>query len=403
MKVPSYKYKARDIDGKKRKGLLEAPNEDELYNKLKLEGLYLEKAVLADGQRAKKKLKTKALSEFCRQLGTLLGAGVSLVRALSIISQEESLRPYEKMIYEDVLRLIRQGISLSDAMEQQNGAFPDLLINMIKAAQESGSMDKTAMRMAVHYEKDYKLNGKLKNAMIYPCILLVLIVLVVIFIVSFVIPQFSDLFSQMEELPLPTRVVLGVSDAFQYYWYFILAGVAVVVLVIKGIFSIPKVHIWKDKMKLRLPVFGKLYKVIYTARFARTLSSLYSAGLPIVLALQVGRKTVGNSYMDQQFDEVIAQVRAGGNLSAALKTVDGFVNKLSSTIMIGEETGSLDSMLDSISDTLDYESEIAISKMVTMLEPVLIVVMAVIVGFIMIAVMLPIYDSYSAIETSAYI
>ena len=306
------------------------------------------------------------------------------------------------MIYEDVLRLIRQGISLSDAMEQQNGAFPDLLINMIKAAQESGSMDKTAMRMAVHYEKDYKLNGKLKNAMIYPCILLVLIVLVVIFIVSFVIPQFSDLFSQMEELPLPTRVVLGVSDAFQYYWYFILAGVAVVVLVIKGIFSIPKVHIWKDKMKLRLPVFGKLYKVIYTARFARTLSSLYSAGLPIVLALQVGRKTVGNSYMDQQFDEVIAQVRAGGNLSAALKTVDGFVNKLSSTIMIGEETGSLDSMLDSISDTLDYESEIAISKMVTMLEPVLIVVMAVIVGFIMIAVMLPIYDSYSAIETSAY-
>ena len=118
MKVPSYKYKARDIDGKKRKGLLEAPNEDELYNKLKLEGLYLEKAVLADGQRAKKKLKTKALSEFCRQLGTLLGAGVSLVRALSIISQEESLRPYEKMIYEDVLRLIRQGISLLDAMEQ---------------------------------------------------------------------------------------------------------------------------------------------------------------------------------------------------------------------------------------------------------------------------------------------
>ena len=231
--------------------------------------------VLADGQRAKKKLKTKALSEFCRQLGTLLGAGVSLVRALSIISQEESLRPYEKMIYEDVLRLIRQGISLSDAMEQQNGAFPDLLINMIKAAQESGSMDKTAMRMAVHYEKDYKLNGKLKNAMIYPCILLVLIVLVVIFIVSFVIPQFSDLFSQMEELPLPTRVVLGVSDAFQYYWYFILAGVAVVVLVIKGIFSIPKVHIWKDKMKLRLPVFGTLYKVNYTDRFARTMRSLY--------------------------------------------------------------------------------------------------------------------------------
>ena len=265
MKVPSYKYKARDIDGKKRKGLLEAPNEDELYNKLKLEGLYLEKAVLADGQRAKKKLKTKALSEFCRQLGTLLGAGVSLVRALSIISQEESLRPYEKMIYEDVLRLIRQGISLSDAMEQQNGAFPDLLINMIKAAQESGSMDKTAMRMAVHYEKDYKLNGKLKNAMIYPCILLVLIVLVVIFIVSFVIPQFSDLFSQMEELPLPTRVVLGVSDAFQYYWYFILAGVAVVVLVIKGIFSIPKVHIWKDKMKLRLPVFYQLMERILLA------------------------------------------------------------------------------------------------------------------------------------------
>ena len=160
--------------------------------------------------------------------------------------------------------------------------------------------------------------------------------------------------------------------------------------------------LWWDKCKVHLPVFGKLLKSIYTARFARTLSSLYSAGLPIVTALQVSRGTVGNSYIEKQFDQVIMVVRAGGALSDGLEKIDGFNRKLAASIRVGEETGSLDNMLDAIADTLDYEAEVAINKMVTFIEPTMIVIMAVIIGFVIISVIMPIYGSYNAIEYSTY-
>ncbi len=145
--------------------------------------------------------------------------------------------------------------------------------------------------------------------MIYPIVILVACLGAVIVLVTFVIPMFSELFSMMDELPLPTRVVLGLSDAFQNYWYIIIIGVAALVAAVKSIFQVPAARLWKDRMKLRLPLVGKLLSVVYTARFTRTLSSLYSAGLPIVSALQVGRKTIGNTYLESQFDEAIAVVR----------------------------------------------------------------------------------------------
>ena len=157
-----------------------------------------------------------------------------------------------------------------------------------------------------------------------------------------------------------------------------------------------------DKLRIRLPVFGKLLKIIYTARFARTISSLYSSGIPIVQALQIGRKTIGNTYIDSQFDTAVAKVRTGGNLSDALDGIDGFTKKLTSAVKVGEETGSLDTMLNSIADSMEYESNMAIDKMVASLEPVLIVVMAIIVGFIMVSVLMPIYGSYDAISNSGY-
>ena len=168
-------------------------------------------------------------------------------------------------------------------------------------------------------------------------------------------------------------------------------------MVIIMIFRIYKVRLLRDKMLIRMPVVGKLLMTIYTARFARTLSSLYSSGLRIVTALQTGRKTVGNLYIDEQFDQAIASVRAGENLSAAVGGIQGFVNKFASTILIGEETGSLDSMLDSSAENLEYESEMAINKLVSLLEPLMIVIMALIVGVIIVSVITPIYGSYDAI------
>ena len=171
-------------------------------------------------------------------------------------------------------------------------------------------------------------------------------------------------------------------------------------MVIRALLRIPAVRLEMDRRKLKMPVFGPLNQVICTARFARTISSLYSSGLPIVTALQTARDTIGNAYIVSQFDDVLVQVRSGVSLSAALETVDGFQRKLCSSIAVGEETGRLDSMLDSIADSMEYDAQQASKRMMTILEPMLIVLMAFVVGFIIIAVMSPIIGSYSAIESS---
>lgn len=395
--MPKYQYTAQNEEGKRVRGIREAADESDLYQRLRAEGLfplsYKEKVIVKN----RRKIKTKELSEFCRELATLLQAGVSLVRALGIISEEENIKKQHREIYMDLQRLIRQGVALSDAMEQQGEVFPELMIHMFRSAEASGRMEQTAFRMANHYEKEYKLTSKVKSAMTYPIILLVLIVVVVLVIFTFVLPQFDSLFAQMEDLPAGTKFLMWFSDTITTYWLQIGIGLVIFVLVMMLVFRIHKVRLLRDRLLLRVPIVGKLLKTIYTARFARTLSSLYSSGLPIVTALQTGRKTVGNLYIDEQFDRATARVRAGENLSAALGDINGFVKKFSSTIMIGEETGSLDSMLDSSAENLEYESEIAIGKMVSLLEPLMIVIMALIVGFIMISVIMPIYGSYDAI------
>ena len=169
----------------------------------------------------------------------------------------------------------------------------------------------------------------------------------------------------------------------------------------KIIFSVPAIRFWIDRIEIHLPKIGKLRRIIYTARFARTLSSLYSAGIPIITCLQIAKTTVGNLYIESQFDDMIAKVRGGENLSDGIDSIDGFVKKLTSSVSVGEETGELDSMLISIADQMDYDAEIVTEKLVAMIEPVMIVIMAVIVGFIMIAIIQPIYGSYQSIADTA--
>ena len=180
-----------------------------------------------------------------------------------------------------------------------------------------------------------------------------------------------------------------------------LAIVLVLVILVRTLLRVPDIRLAVDRTKLRMPVFGPLNRIICTARFARTISSLYASGMPMVTALQTAKGTIGNAYLFSQFDDVLADLRSGVHLSAALDKVDGFQKKLSSTIRVGEETGRLDVMLDQIADAMEYDAEQATKRMMTVLEPMLIVIMAVVVGFIMVAVMSPILGSYAAIEGSA--
>lgn len=400
--MAQYKYSGTNQEGKTVRGTMAAANEKDLYQKLRDTNIYMTESREISKAAGRHRIKTKAVSEFCRSLGTLLQSGVSLVRALSIVSQEETTKPEYRDIYMDLLKLVRQGGLLSDAMREQGEAFPDMLIYMIQSAEASGSLDKVCMQMAEHFEKDYRMRTKVRNAMIYPMILLVMTIVVILIIFTFVIPQFAELFAGMSDLPATTKLVMGISDGLKAHWLLILILVIAAGLAVSIIFRIPVIRRGWDKVKVHAPVVGKLLRVIYTARFARTLSSLYAAGLPMVNALQISRNTIGNTYIESQFDELIAHIRSGGSLFEGISNVDGFTQKLASSIMIGEETGSLDSMLKSIADILDYESEMAIGRMITLLEPIMIIIMGVIVGFLIISVITPIYSSYNSIESSSY-
>lgn len=394
-----FKYVAKDMSGKVHKGTVEAASENALTQQLREENLYLVEAKDLNGAKKHKKLKAKQLAAFCRELSTLLASGVTLVRALDIISEQEGMNKDERDIYKDVLQDLKRGISLSDAMESKE-CFPDLMIGMIRSGEGSGNLDLVTQRLSIQYEKDYKLTQQVKSAMTYPCILLVLCVAIVILIVTFILPQFQSLFDQMESLTMITNILIAVSNFLVQKWYIALLAVAVIIALIRIIVGIPSVRRGVDWLKVHMWGFGKLFKVVYTARFARTLSSLYSSGMPLVSAVGVAAKTIGNGYVESQFDEVITMVRGGVPLSQGLREVDGLLKKLSSTILVGEESGRLDVMLDSIAETLEADAEQATKRMVTLLEPILIIFMALIVGCVMIGVMLPIYQSYSAIENA---
>jgi len=395
--VEYYRYKAQDEKGKSKSGVMSAVDEFDLQAKLKGENMMLISYTIESKKVNHKKLKSNQVSEFCRNVGELLGAGVTLVRALRIISEDESINPKQRELYAAILKQVRAGIALSDTMQEQGDAFPSLLINMIRSAENTGNLDKVAMQMASYYDKDYRLSQKVKSSMTYPKILVVMIVAVVAIIMGYVIPQFKSLFDAMDSLPVATTILLAVSNFVKDRWYILIFAAFVIYMIFRVLISIPQIKYLMDKLEVKLPKIGRLRKVIYTARFARTLSSLYSAGIPITNCLTIAKNTIGNKYIESQFDTLVHDIRNGAALSEAIEKVDGFTKKLSSSIMVGEETGALDNMLNSIADQMEYDSEMALNSLVAYLEPVMIVVMAVIVGFIMIAVIQPIYGSYEQI------
>ncbi|MCI8597918.1 MAG: type II secretion system F family protein [Lachnospiraceae bacterium] len=398
--MANFRYVAKNMEGKVSRGIMEAASESTLQQQLKEQGLYLIHAKTASSVRGRRKLSPRQLSEFSRELSTLLASGISIVRALEIVAEEEGLPSWIRSIYLDILSELRKGVSLSEAMEEQK-CFPELMLGMIRSGEGSGNIDAVMGRLSLHYDRDNRLRQQVKSAMTYPVVLLVMSIAVVILIVTFILPQFEELFSEMGSLPAITELLMGASDFLVNRWYVLLLILFLLGVILRIASKIYRLRRAIDYIKVHMPVAGRLNKVIYTARFSRTLSSLYSSGMPIVSALQTAGGTVGNLYIQEQFDEVAAMVRSGTPLSQSLREVDGFVRKLSSTIMVGEESGRLDTMLDSIAMTMEEEAEAATKRLMTMLEPILICVMAFVVGIIIVAVMLPIYESYSAIEGAA--
>jgi type IV pilus assembly protein PilC len=267
---------------------------------------------------------------------------------------------------------------------------------MIRAGENTGRLDVTAEKMAVTFDKEHRLNQKISSATVYPIILVVLIIGVVLILFTFVLPQFMGLFENME-LPWPTKVVMAISDFMIAYGIHTVVGVVLGVAGLIMLFRKPGPRRALDHFKLKIPKINHLLRTIYTARFARTLSSLYVSGISMIQALQISKGTIGNKYIESQFDAIIEALGNGRTLSQAISMVDGFESKLQSTVLIGEESGSLERMLESVADQYDYDAEMASQRLVTMIEPILIIVMAVIVAFVIISVLMPIFSLYSSV------
>lgn len=398
--MATYKYVAKDINAKTIKDKMEARSRSELVDFLRTKNLYLiDCKELSEAEKTTYKFKLNELSEFNRQLSTMLGSGISLIRAMSIlVKRDNKVKVCE--VYKNIYIKLQQGFALSVALQEQGAAFPPIMINMIRAGEESGQLERTTRKLAVQFEKDHRMKNKIKNAMTYPIILLVVTVGVIFLIFTMILPTFFTYF-EGKEMPGITQAVLAFSTFMSSYWYLVLIVILAIVAIWLILLREDKVRLRYDKLKIDLPKIGKLIRIIYTARFARTMSSLYSSGVSMINALSLAKDTINNAYIASQFGSVMKEVRDGTTLSIAIQKVDGFDAKLFSSIFIGEESGKLDEMLESIADDFDYEADIATQRLVSLMEPVMIIILAFIVGTVMISVMLPLYTMYSNIGAGA--
>ena len=392
--MPKYRFTAVDLSNKRVSATVDARDEDDFRKIMRGKSLVPLKYTVLDAQKTSYRLKPGEVSEFCRQLSSMLSSGITAVRALDIIKQRDFKNIKLKRLYETLHKSVQQGLTLSEAMRQMGNSFPELLVNMFASGEASGQLENVTEKMSFHYEKEHKLNGKIKSAMTYPMILAVVTLLVVIGIFTLILPDF---FVALADIPLPTltKVVIAISDFMIERWYILVIAALSVMALIAYLLKVPGVRLKFDQSKLRMPVIGKLLYIIYTARFARTLSSLYSSGVSMIKALEISGTIIGNRFIEGQFPNVIKDVRNGEALSAAIRKVIGFDSKLPNTILIGEESGRLETMLVSTADGFDYEAEQATGRLVQLVEPVMLVLMAGIIGTVMLSVMMPLMSLYS--------
>ncbi|MCQ4921600.1 type II secretion system F family protein [Tissierella carlieri] len=398
-----YKYKAVSQDGEMIEGYFEGNEKSDVLAMLKGNNyltVSIEKDIEAEAQIDifSSKVKKKDLAVFCRQFYTMLDAGIGIVKCIEILEKQSENKNLIKALgalYENV----QKGFTLSEGMKKHPKVFPALLINMIEAGEVSGNLDTIMERMAVHYEKENKLENKIKSALIYPIALAVVSIAVVIFLLVAVMPTFIGMFeSSGQALPVPTQVLLNISSWLTNFWYIF---IVIVIGMIAGFATFKQTPIGRnflDTLKLKIPIVKDTNVKIITSRFTRTLSTLISSGIPLLQSIDVVAKVVGNKVIHDRLAIAAENVRKGVALSRAVNEVGVFPPMVDSMIKIGEESGSLDDILYKTADFYDDEVEVALQRMTSLMEPLMLVVMAVVIGFIVIAMAMPMFDMVNTIQ-----
>lgn len=398
-----FKYRAVSQNGEIIEGFYEGKDESDVLIMLRGNNylpVSIEKDTGAEAQidLFSPKVKKKDLAVFCRQFYTMLDAGIGIVKCLDILEKQTENKTLVKAIasvYEDV----QKGFTLSEAMKSHKNVFPQLLIHMVEAGEVSGNLDTIMERMAVHYEKESKLEQKIKSAMIYPIMLAVVSIAVVVFLLVSVLPTFISMFEGSgQALPGPTQILLDISNWLSSYWYIFISMVLGLILAFVVLGRTPGGRRFLDNLKLKIPVVKDTTVKIITSRFTRTLSTLLASGIPLIQSIEVVSKIVGNKVVYDRLEVATDDIRKGVSLSRAVRNVGVFPPMVDSMINIGEESGALDDILNKTADFYDDEVEASLQKMTTLMEPLMLVFMAVIIGFIVIAIAMPMFEMINTIQ-----
>ena len=401
--MATYEYMAVDKSGKQKKGTMEAQTEDRVKDFLKAEGLIpisvKEQSILSkEISIGSKKVKARDLSIFCRQFHSILGAGVTILNALQMLSDQTE----NKILKEAVKQVqidVEKGESLTSAMSKHKETFPPLMIHMVEAGEASGSLEISFERMAIQFEKQARVSGMVKKAMVYPIVVIFVAIAVVILMLVVVFPQFEDMFAQVDgQLPAITRIVMAMSDFVQSFWWLLAVLIAGAVLGIQTFRKTPNGQLFFSKLALNMPIISNLTIKSASATFSRTLSTLLAAGIPIIDAEEITSKIIKNVVGREALDTTVDEIKRGVPLSVPLRECAVFPPMVYQMTRIGEETGNVEGMLDKIADYYEEEVENATASLTSLLEPMVIIVLGLLVGVILLSIYMPILSMYSAVD-----
>ncbi len=395
--MANFRYQIIDSKGKMSEGIVEAATIGEASRKLKQDGKYIASLSLDKGRGlanmeiGSPKLKTKDLVIISRQLASLLSAGITVVRSLDMLYQQLESKKAKKCIG-DIYESVQSGRSLSEAFSEQRGVIPNIMISMIAAGEESGRLDEIMERLADHFAKEAKLKNKISSAMVYPKILAGLTLVISVSLLTFLVPKIGDTIKELGgELPGLTQFLLNFSDSLVHFWYIYLAVAGLLVYGFK---------LWKSSDKgseqwamimLRMPVVGKATRMNASARFTRTVSTLLKSGISVLQAVEITERSLDNVILQKRLAESRVEIRKGTSLSRAIRDIKEFPPMIYAMVSIGEESGTLDMILEKAAEYFEDEADAATQKLVSALEPVMIIIMAIIVGLVVGGIGLPIF------------
>jgi type IV pilus assembly protein PilC len=390
-----FKWKGRSASGEIRTGVLDAPSPQivEVYlRRLNIKPIEIKPQKETTFRLILKRVSEKELMLFTRQFATVLEAGLPIVKALETLSMHQK-NPYFKKILDDIKKKVEGGSALSDALAEHSKVFGRLYIHMVRSGEASGNLDEVLKRLAIYLEKIVSIKSKVKHAMIYPSVIVLVTIVVIAILMIFVIPKFAQLFAEAgQALPLPTQILINISNNFKYIFGIFLALSTGLVVLIKYLRRSERGRLETDRLLLKIPIFGELFYKAAVSRLARTLGSLITAGVPLLQAIAVAAETSGNKVIEKALEDVRLSVAAGQTIADPMFYTGVFPYMLVEMVRVGEMSGRLDEMLNKVADFYEEEVDRTVATISTLIEPILLVILGGVIGGILVALYLPIFQ-----------